>query len=140
MIDHSKPVAEELKRIGAGQVDYVVSLTQTDAHLDQIVEALAPQGKFGLIDDPKNMDITKFKKKAVSIHWESMFTRSMFGTPDMAAQHRLLDEVAQLVDAGLIRSTLTEKFGSINATNLRKAHALIESGKSRGKVVLEGWN
>ena len=139
VIDHSKPVAEELKRIGIGQVDYVVSLTQTDAHLDQIVEALAPQGKFGLIDDPKNVDITKFKKKAISIHWESMFTRSMFGTPDMAAQHGLLDEVAQLVDAGLIRTTLTEKFGSINAANLRKAHALIESGKSRGKVVLEGW-
>ncbi|MCY1165318.1 Zinc-type alcohol dehydrogenase-like protein [compost metagenome] len=139
VIDHSKPVAEELKRIGVGQVDYVVCLTQTDAHLDQIVEALAPQGKFGLIDDPKNVDITKFKKKAISIHWESMFTRSMFGTPDMAAQHGLLDEVAQLVDAGLIRTTLTEKFGSINAANLRKAHALIESGKSRGKVVLEGW-
>jgi len=139
VIDHSQPIAAELKRIGIPEVDYVVSLTQTDSHLDQIVEALAPQGKFGLIDDPKNVDMTKFKRKSISIHWESMFTRSMFGTADIAAQHRLLSEVAQLVDAGLIRTTLTERFGSINAANLRRAHGLIESGKARGKVVLEGW-
>ena len=139
VIDHSQPIAAELKRIGIPEVDYVVSLTQTDSHLDQIVEALAPQGHFGLIDDPKNVDMTKFKRKSISIHWESMFTRSMFGTADMVAQHRLLTEIAQLVDAGLIRTTLTERFGSINAANLRRAHALIESGKSRGKVVLEGF-
>ena len=83
--------------------------------------------------------MTKFKRKSISIHWESMFTRSMFGTTDMVAQHRLLTEIAQLVDAGLVRSTLTDRFGSINAANLRRAHALIESGKSRGKVVLEGF-
>jgi zinc-binding alcohol dehydrogenase family protein len=140
VIDHSQPIAAELKRIGMPEVDYVVSLTQTDSHLDQIVEALVPQGRFGLIDDPKNVDMTKFKRKSLSIHWESMFTRSMFGTPDIGAQHRLLTEVAQLVDAGLIRTTMTESFGAINATNLRRAHALIESGRSRGKVVLEGWN
>jgi zinc-binding alcohol dehydrogenase family protein len=139
VIDHSRPIAEELKRIGIPAVDYIVSLTQTDSHLAQIAEAIAPQGKFGLIDDPVNFDITLFKRKSASIHWELMFTRPLFGTPDMVAQHRLLNEVAQLVDSGLIRTTLTESFGSINAANLRKAHALIESGKARGKVVLEGW-
>ena len=77
---------------------------------------------------------------AASIHWEQMFTRALFGTDDMIGQHRLLNEVAALVDAGLIRSTLAERFGSINATNLKAAHALLEPGKARGKVVLEGWN
>jgi zinc-binding alcohol dehydrogenase family protein len=139
VIDHSRPIAEELRRAGFATVDYIVSLTQTDAHFAQIVEAIAPQGKFGLIDDPKALDITAFKRKSVSVHWELMFTRSLFGTDDMIGQHRLLEEVAALVDAGLIRSTLAERFGSINAHNLQRAHALIESGKARGKVVLENW-
>lgn len=140
VIDHSKPIATELKRSGFESVDYIISLTQTEAHFEQIVEAIAPQGKFGLIDDPKSLDVTKFKRKSVSLHWELMFTRSLFNTGDMIGQHRLLNEVAVLVDAGLIRTTLAERFGPINATNLKRAHALIESGKARGKVVLEGWN
>jgi zinc-binding alcohol dehydrogenase family protein len=140
VIDHSKPIAEELKRIGFPTVDHIVSLTQTQKHIAQIVEAIAPQGKFGLIDDPASLDATQFKRKSVSIHWELMFTRSLFGTEDMIGQHRLLDEVAGLVDAGLIRTTLAERFGTINAANLKSAHALIESGKARGKVVLEGWH
>jgi zinc-binding alcohol dehydrogenase family protein len=139
VIDHSKPMAEELKRIGFSTVDLIVSLTQTDAHVDQIVEAIAPQGRFGLIDDPVSLDVTKFKRKSVSVHWELMFTRALFGTDDMIGQHRLLNEVAALVDAGLIRTTLAERFGTINAANLKRAHALIESGKARGKVVLENW-
>ncbi len=139
VIDHSKPLAQELKAIGFPTVDYVVSLTQTDEHLAQIIEAIAPQGKFGLIDDPRALDVMPFKRKSVSIHWELMFTRSLFGTADMVGQHHLLNEVAALVDAGLVRTTLAERFGSINADNLKKAHALLESGKARGKVVLEGW-
>ncbi|MES2609223.1 MAG: zinc-binding alcohol dehydrogenase family protein, partial [Pseudomonadota bacterium] len=139
VIDHSKPLAEELKAIGFPTVDYIVSLTQTDEHLAQIIEAIAPQGQFGLIDDPKALDVMPFKRKSVSIHWELMFTRSLFGTADMVGQHHLLNEVAALVDAGLVRTTLAERFGSINAENLKKAHALLESGKARGKVVLEGW-
>lgn len=139
VIDHSKPIAAELKRIGFATVDYIVSLTHTDAHIAEILEAIAPQGKFGLIDDPAVLDALPFKRKAVSIHWELMFTRSLFGTDDMIGQHRLLNEVSALVDAGLIRTTLAEHLGTINAANLKKAHALIESGKARGKVVLEGW-
>ena len=139
VIDHSQPLAQELQRIGFPTVDLIVSLTQTDKHLAQIIEAIAPQGKFGLIDDPAALDILPFKRKSVSVHWELMFTRSLFGTDDMVGQHRLLEEVAALVDAGLLRSTLAERFGTINAANLHRAHALIESGRARGKVVLENW-
>ena len=80
-----------------------------------------------------------FKRKSVSLHWEFMFTRPMFDTPDIAAQNALLNEVSALVEAGAIRTTLTETFGTINAANLRRAHALIESGKAKGKIVLEGF-
>ena len=139
VIDHGKPLALELQAIGLPTVDYVVSLTQTEAHLTQIIEAIAPQGKFGLIDDPKALDVMPFKRKSVSIHWEMMATRTMFQTADMINQHHLLNEVAALVDAGLVRTTLAERFGSINAENLKRAHALLESGAARGKVVLDGW-
>lgn len=140
VIDHSKPFAEELKRIGLKNVTMVVSLNNTEGHFAQIADIIAPQGRFALIDDPtKPLDIMKLKGKSISLHWELMFTRSLFQTDDMIAQHRLLNEVAALVDEGVIRTTLGEHFGSINAANLKRAHAHIESGTARGKVVLEGF-
>ena len=139
VIDHSQPLSEELKRAGIGHVTHVASLTQTDHHLDQLVESLAPQGKLALIDDPKALDVTKLKRKSLSLHWEFMYTRSLFETPDMIKQHELLNRVAQLIDAGTLKTTVGEHFGTINAANLRRAHELLESGKSRGKIVLEGF-
>lgn len=140
VINHSQPIADELERIGIPAVDYVVSLAQTLAHMDQVVRAIAPQGKFGLIDDPAVVDIAPFKIKSVSVHWEMMFTRSLFTTEDMVGQHHLLNEVAQLVDAGVIRTTLAERLGLINAANLKRAHTMIETGRARGKIVLDGWS
>ncbi len=102
-------------------------MTATAQHLPAIVEAIAPQGRLGLIDDPAVLDIVPFKRKSVSVHWELMFTRSLFQTPDMIAQHRLLNEVADLVDAGVLRSTLTQEAGAINAADLKRVHALVES-------------
>ena len=139
VLDHSKPLAEELRRAGLSQVTHVASLTQTDQHLDQLVEALAPQGRLGLIDDPASLDVAKLKRKSLSLHWEFMYTRSMFQTPDILEQHRLLERVSQLIDAGVLKTTVGEHFGAINATNLRRAHALLESGKAKGKIVLEGF-
>ena len=139
VIDHSKPLTDELRRIGIAQVEYVASLTHTDAHFAHAVEALAPQGKFALIDDPAPIDVRLLKRKSLSLHWELMFTRSLFETPDMIEQHRILKNVAQLVDRGVLRTTLAEHYGPINAQNLRRAHAMLESGRARGKIVLEGF-
>ncbi|CAM3938826.1 MULTISPECIES: zinc-binding alcohol dehydrogenase family protein [Pseudomonadaceae] len=140
VIDHSKPLSEELARIGVGQVTHVASLTQTDQHYAQLVECLAPQGRLALIDDPlQPLDVMQLKRKSLSLHWELMFTRSLYQTADMIEQHRLLERVSDLVDAGVIKTTLGEHFGTINAANLRRAHALLESGKAKGKIVLEGF-
>jgi zinc-binding alcohol dehydrogenase family protein len=139
VIDHSKPLSEELQRIGQANVTHVASLTNTGEHLDQLVEALKPQGRLGLIDDPQVLDVSKLKRKSLSLHWEFMYTRSMFGTDDMIEQHNLLNRVAQLIDAGTLKTTFGEHFGTINAENLRRAHALLESGKAKGKIVLEGF-
>lgn len=139
VVDHGKPMKEQIEALRPPPVALVASLTFTDQHYKAIAEFMAPQGKFGLIDDPPEFTMSVFKGKAISVHWESMFTRSSFQTPDMIAQHRLLNDVADLLDNGVLRTTLDQTFGKINAANLKRAHALLESGKSRGKIVLEGW-
>ena len=139
VVDHSKPLTEGLARLGIDAVSHVASLTHTDQHYAQIVAALEPQGQLALIDDPGQLDVMALKRKSLSLHWESMFTRSTFGTPDLQRQHDLLNRVADLVDAGVLRTTLGEHYGRIDAPNLRRAHALIESHRARGKLVLEGF-
>jgi zinc-binding alcohol dehydrogenase family protein len=139
VVDHSRPLAPQLAEAGAAQVELVAALTHTGEHFPQLVEVLAPQGRIGLIDDPAELDARLLKQKAASLHWEFMFTRSTFGTPDMAEQGALLAEVARLVDAGVLRTTLDRTYGEITAANLVRAHEFIESGRARGKVVLAGW-
>jgi NADPH:quinone reductase len=139
VVDHSKPLAAQVAAIRLGVPSFVFSTTNTHKHLGEIVNLIAPQGRFALIDDPSTLDVSPFKSKSVSVHWESMFTRSSFGTPDISEQGALLNEVARLVDAGTLRSTIAENFGPINAMNLKRAHALLESGKARGKIVLAGF-
>jgi NADPH:quinone reductase len=139
VIDHSKPMPAQLNTLGHRFADYIFGITESDQHYDAIVDMIAPQGKFGLIDDPKPFDITRLKGKSASLHWEAMFTRSTFQTSDMEEQHNLLDEVARLVDEGVVKTTAAQNFGEINAANLRRAHAMIESGTTRGKIVLAGF-
>jgi zinc-binding alcohol dehydrogenase family protein len=139
VIDHGKPLNEEIVRLGLPPVSYVASLNQTDHHWNAIAELVAPQGKVALIDDPAAIDVRLLKRKSVSLHWEFMFTRSMFDTADIQKQHHLLNDMAQLVDTGVIKTTLAERFGKINAANLKRAHALIESNRAKGKIVLEGF-
>jgi len=138
-VDHSKKLSEEVRKLGIQHVEYIIGLTHTDQHFDEIVELIAPQGAFALIDDPTLIDVRKFKTKSASLHWESMFTRSTFHTADLIEQHRILEQISTLVDESLIHTTLGTTAGRITAENLRQAHAAIESNKSIGKIVLEGF-
>lgn len=140
VINHRMPLAEQVAALEIGAPAFVFSTTETDQHQTEIAALIAPQGRIALIDDPKTpVNLGLFKRKAVSVHWEMMFTRAIFETPDMGEQGRLLTAVSRLVDEGKIRSTLTQTLHPINAANLNRAHAVIESGKTRGKVVLEGF-
>lgn len=141
VLDHSKPMLEQFNALDLPCVTHVASLTHTDSHYEQLIQMLAPQGKLALIDDPENgLDIRLLKQKSISLHWEFMFTRSMFATADMNAQHQLLTDLSRLVQQGQIKTTLKQRFGTINAENLRSAHQLLESGTAVGKIVLEGWD
>ncbi|MDY1546740.1 zinc-binding alcohol dehydrogenase family protein [Luteibacter sahnii] len=140
VVDHSRPLDAEVRAVAPDGVDYVLSLTRTEQHFAALVDVLKPQGKLGLIDDPDDsIDIRLLKRKSLSLHWEFMYTRSMFRTEDMGEQGRILDEVANLVDAGVVRTTLREHLGTIDAAHLWRAHQALESGRTIGKVVLEGF-
>ncbi|AWJ83172.1 Zn-dependent oxidoreductase [Azospirillum sp. TSH58] len=139
VIDHRKPLAAQVEALGIGAPAFVFSTNDTGAHLPEIAALIAPQGRVALIDDPAGLDVMVLKRKSVSLHWEFMFTRPVFGTADITAQHDLLSELSRLVDAGTVRTTLAETFGTINAANLTRAHALLESGRAKGKIVLAGF-
>lgn len=140
VLDHSQPLLPQLKALDLTCVSHVASLTHTEQHYPELVQLLAPQGKLALIDDPVGgIDIMPLKQKSISLHWEFMFTRAMFDTPDMIAQHQLLTDLSRLIQQGQVKTTLKQTLGIINATNLRQAHQLLESGTAIGKVVLAGW-
>ena len=138
-IDHRAPLQNGLREVGIQEVRYVAGLTGTEKHLASIVESMAPHGALAIIDDPPTLDVVPLKRKSLAIHWEGMFTRSTFNTPDLIEQHRILNDVSALVDRGLLRTTMTEDFGTINATNLRRAHSKLQTGTSIGKIVLSGF-
>lgn len=140
VIDHREDMQVALEKLGLTP-RYVVGLTATDQHLPGIANLIKPQGKLGIIDDPNaaDIDIRVLKPKSISIHWEFMYTRSMFQTADIEAQHVLLNRVADGVDAGELVTTRNREMGTINATNLKLAHTLQESGTAIGKTVLEGF-
>jgi len=140
VIDHAKPLASQVRAIAPDGVNYVVALTRTEDHFDELVEAMAPQSAMALIENPaRPLEITKLKPKSISLHWEFMFTRPRYQTPDMGEQGRLLNEVAALVDAGRIQTTMQVNLGAINAANMKQAHSLVESGRTVGKIVLAGF-
>jgi NADPH2:quinone reductase len=139
VVDHTKPLAEQVKVLNAPPVKYITSLTAPARNFSQLVEVLAPQGRVGLIDDPESLDVVPLKRKSASLHWEFMFARSMWQTPDMAEQGRLLNRVSELVDRGELRSTQTQTLSPISVENLKKAHAVVESGKAFGKLTLSGF-
>jgi len=139
VVNHHQNLELQLKEYGVSSITHVASLTHTDQHYKKLVELMKPQSKFALIDDPVELDIKVFKRKSISLHWEFMYTRSMFQTEDMNAQQIILNEVGRLVDAGLLKTTLTQHYGMINAENLSKAHQRIQKGDMVGKLVLEGF-
>ncbi|MBE1273546.1 zinc-binding alcohol dehydrogenase family protein [Enterovibrio baiacu] len=139
VVDHTNDLAPQIEALGIGQVTHVASLNSTEAYFETYTQILAPFGKIGLIDDPKNIDASKIKIKSLSLHWEFMFARSMFNAADMNEQGKLLTRVSDLVDRGFIQTTAGKNLGTISAANLREAHAELESGKSIGKIVLEGF-
>lgn len=138
VIDHREDMAAQVKALKL-RVSRIFSTTNTAANWAMLCAILAPQGMICAIDEGSAVDMSLLRAKSAGFHWEGMFARSLFQTPDMEAQHRLLTEAAGLLDAGTLRTTLTRHLGPITAENLRAGHALVEGGTMIGKAVAEGW-
>ncbi|MEO1067718.1 MAG: zinc-binding alcohol dehydrogenase family protein [Cyanobacteria bacterium J06638_6] len=140
VVDYSEPLLEAMGRLGHREVDFIANFNNTDAYWSLMSELIRPQGKIvSIVGNRDPLDLNLLKNKSATFAWEFMFTRSMYQTSDMADQGNLLDEVAALVDAGKLRTTLGQTLLPINAANLRQAHAQVESGRTIGKLVLAGW-
>ncbi|SDE07601.1 zinc-binding alcohol dehydrogenase family protein [Paraburkholderia lycopersici] len=140
IVNHYGDVAAQLKAIGFEYVDYVLIFNDTDANFPAAAQVIKPQGGIAtIVENSEPVPVELLKAKSAALHWEFMFTRSMFKTPDMIEQHKLLNEVARLVDAGTLRTTLGEVLGTISAANVRRAHKLLEEGRAIGKLVLSGF-
>ena len=139
VVDHTKPLRPQIEALGIGQVTHVASLNSTDSYFESYTELLVPFGKIAMIDDPESLDVMKMKPKSLSLHIEFMFARSMFKAVDMDEQSRLLNRVTDLIDQGYIQTTVGKNLGTINAENLKAAHQELESGRSIGKIVLQGF-
>jgi zinc-binding alcohol dehydrogenase family protein len=140
VIDHRRPMRPQLEACGLKHVDYIANFSEVDEHWAAIGDLIAPQGGIVLIVGNKApLNVDAVRAKSARICFELMFTRPRFQTADMIEQHKLLDQVAEWVDAGRLKGTLKETLSPINAANLRKAHARLESGTMIGKLVLKGW-
>ena len=140
VINHKLGIAKEFERIGINGVSHIASISHTHEYFDDFINVIEPQGKICLIDDPATaLNLQALKQKSVSLHWELMFTRSLFQTDDMIRQHHILNQVTHLIDEGKIKSTMGQHLGNISLSNLKKAHQLIETNTSIGKLVLEGF-
>ncbi|WP_029605018.1 zinc-binding alcohol dehydrogenase family protein [Kozakia baliensis] len=139
IVDHRQDMKAQLADLNIPAVEYIASLTASDAHHAALTELIAPQGHISLIDDPASFDIMPFKRKSATVSWEFMYTRSLFETPDMDAQHKILEEISRLVDRGEIVTTETQRVSPINAETLRTLHTQSESGRSIGKTVAIGF-
>jgi zinc-binding alcohol dehydrogenase family protein len=141
VVDHSQPLRPQIEALGLKHVDYIANFNDTDRYWGEMGDLVRPQGAVCMIVGSKGpLAQDAVRGKSATVCWELMFTRPRFKTPDMIEQHRLLTRVAELIDAGRIRGTLRETLRPINATNLRAAHAKLESGKTIGKLVVAGWS
>ena len=139
VVNHREDIVAQVRALGIQHVDHVAIFNDM-RHWAAAVELIRPQGGIVSIDDTDlPMPMEDMKMKAASFHWEFMFARAMFETPDMIEQHKLLNWVADQVDDGRMRTTVSEVLSPINAANLREAHRQIETGKAKGKIVVEGF-
>jgi NADPH:quinone reductase-like Zn-dependent oxidoreductase len=139
-VDHHKPLPEQMAALGAPDVDFIFCCNNTEPVFPVLPRLIAPQGRIcSIVRMGRPVDLSLLQEKSASFAWEGMFTRSTFQTPDMQAQHDLLEDAAGLLEAGALVTTLRDNLGKICAAQLKQAHRRIEQGHMVGKLVLEGF-
>ena len=141
VVNHRNDLAEEIEKIGYKNVDYILCLSHTDDHWQAMTKAIKPQGIIcSIVENKHPLAMDTLKSKSAGLVWEFMFTRSMYQTEDMAEQSKLLNELSQLIEDGVIISTCNDVVKPINAQNLRDVHQRLEKGRTIGKIALADWS
>jgi NADPH2:quinone reductase len=140
VLNHKEPLLSQMQSLGLSEVDAIFNTVDTEAYWAQMAELIKPFGRIvSIVESPRPLDLTLLMRKSVTFSWELMFTRSMYQTSDMSEQSKILEKIAQRIDEGKLKATKARELGTINAHNLRRAHEILESGQSIGKIVLSGW-
>ncbi|SHR27615.1 zinc-binding alcohol dehydrogenase [Mycobacteroides abscessus subsp. abscessus] len=140
VINHYGSLKNQLVNLQIKNVDYILCSNDTDQHWNAMGEVIKPQGKIcSIVDNKSPIELNTLKSKSVTFVWEFMFTKAMFETEDMISQHHILNKVSKLIDEGMLKTTHKETLTPIHAENLRKAHRMLESGKTIGKIVLKSF-
>lgn len=140
VVNHEYDLAEQILKAGMSPPSHIFCVTHVKKHFHKLVDLLAPEGAMGIIEsNAVEINVSSLIQKSATLHTEYVFTRGLMHTPHMSTQHRTLEAIAHLVDDGVLKTTMTENYGKINAANLILAHAALEAGTAIGKIVLEGF-
>lgn len=140
VVNHREDLVKQVRKLGFKYVDYILELKDLDGHWKEMCELIKPEGHIvSITENHRPINLRLLTKKKAHFSWEWMYTKSYYQTDDMITQHDILDKIAQMLDSGKLRCTMTKSLTPLNATNLRKAHKLVESGHMTGKVVVSDW-
>lgn len=134
--DH-RDLVSSVRDLGLENVDFIFNAADTKGHWDAMADLIAPQGTIGaIVEFDGGVELSKLQGKSVTFVWELMFTRSLFGTPDLKRQGEILSEIARLADAGKLRPTLNHELKGLSTKTLKEAHKMIETGTTIGKIAV----
>lgn len=140
VVNHREDLVKQVRKLGFKYVDYILELKDLDGHWKEMCELIKPEGHIvSITENHRPINLRLLTKKKAHFSWEWIYTKSYYQTDDMITQHDILDKIAQMLDSGKLRCTMTKSLTPLNATNLRKAHKLVESGHMTGKVVVSDW-
>ena len=140
VVNHREDLVKQVRKLGFKYVDYILELKDLDGHWKEMCELIKPEGHIvSITENHRPINLRLLTKKKAHFSWEWIYTKSYYQTADMITQHDILDKIAQMLDSGKLRCTMTKSLTPLNATNLRKAHKLVESGHMTGKVVVSDW-
>lgn len=136
-VNHRRDLVKEVRNLGYKYVDFILELNDLDGHWNEMAELIKPSGRIASITENRHpVNLRKLTQKRAKFAWEWMYTKSFYQTPDMITQHQILDQVADLLDKDILKSTLNKTLSPINVQNLKEAHQLVESNHMIGKVVI----
>ncbi|MHA3067211.1 zinc-binding alcohol dehydrogenase family protein [Lacticaseibacillus saniviri] len=138
VVNHRENYVDQVHDLGFDYVPYIILLHSTERHFDRAAELIAPFGHIAsIVESTEDLPMSKIKNKSASFDWEFMFAKANYQY-HIETQGQALQLMAELFDAGVLKSTLSKTYHGISADTIRQAHADVEADRMIGKVVVSG--